>query len=227
MFADLSEAELKLWIENSLSESTHILASGLQGQTLKYDHPQHPLVIKIPHGKGLLRKFHVYMMRHEYNAYQKLVGLTSIPKCHGMVDKQYLVLDYIESVTIRSARPENETLYFKTLFSDIEKMHALGVAHTDLKKRDNLLVVGSDTPCIIDFGAAIIHKPGFHPLNHALFNMTRQFDYNAWIQHKYNHRLENISIDDQRFYRRTLLERVSRKIKRFYKDRLRKLWMRK
>jgi len=221
MFDDLSAAELKLWIEDSLKNSTHILASGYQGQTFKYVDAHRQLVIKVPHGKGLIKKLHVSMLRHEYRAYQKLTGFEAVPRCYGMVDRQYLVLDYIDALPIRTARPDNEELYFKKLFDYIEQMHALGVAHFDLKKRDNLLVVGADTPCIIDFGTALINKSGFHPVKHYLFKMAMQFDYNAWIKHKYNHRVDNISIADQRFYKRTLLERVSHKIKRFYKDHLR------
>jgi len=221
MFDDLSEADLKLWIETSLKEGSHILASGLQGQTLKYQSPQHQLVIKIPHGKGLLKKLHVFMVQHEYRVYQKLSSLETVPECYGLVDQQYLVLQYIDAQPIRHCRPENEEVYFQKLFDSIEKMHALGVAHFDLKKRDNLLVERGDTPCIIDFGAAVINKPGFHPLRNYWFRVAKHFDYNAWIKLKYQNQFDQISIDDRQYYNVTFIEWFSRKIKRFYKDHLR------
>ena len=141
MFDDLSEADLKLWIENSLQEGSHKLAAGLQGQTLKYDSPQHQLVIKVPNGKGLLRKFNVSMLKHEYRAYQKLSSFDAIPKCYGLLDQQYLVLQYVDAQPIRNVRPDNEEAFFKTLFKNIEQMHAMGIAHFDLKKRDNYLLI--------------------------------------------------------------------------------------
>jgi len=224
MFDDLSEADLKLWIENSLKENSHKLAAGYQGQTLKYDSPQHQLVIKVPHGKGLLKKLNVSLLKHEYRAYQRLTGFDAIPKCYGLIDQQYLVLQYIDAQPIRNVRPDNEDAFFKTLFKNIEQMHAMGIAHFDLKKRDNLLVVGSDTPCIIDFGAAVIKKSGFHPIKHYWFKLAVRFDYNAWVKLKYKHCLDNVSPEDQRFYKQTLLERVAHKIKRFYKDRVKRLY---
>ena len=218
MFDNLSETDLKLWIEDSLKNSSHILAAGYQGQTLKYDSPHHQLVIEIPHGKGLLKKFHVSMLKHEYRVYQKLSSLETIPKCYGLVDQQYLVLQYVDGQPIRNARPENEAVYFQKLFDSIGQMHALGVAHFDLKKKDNLLVVGADTPCIIDFGAAVINKPGFHPLKRFWYRLAKRFDYHAWIKHQYNNQLDSLSLADQPYYEKTRIEHFSRKIKRFYKD---------
>ena len=221
MFDDLSEAELKLWIESSLKDGSHILASGYQGQTLKYDNQQHQLVIKVPHGEGLAKKIHVSMLKHEYRAYQKLAGFDAVPKCYGLVDGQYLVLEYIDASTIRKTRPHNEDLYFKILLANIKQMHNMGIAHFDLKKRDNLMVDGADKPCIIDFGVAVIYKSGFHPFKHYWFNLAKRFDYNAWVKHKYKHCLDNISPEDQPYYNQTWIEIAAHKIKRFYKDRLR------
>ena len=218
MFDDLTDDELKLWIQNSLKEGSHKLASGYQGQTLKYESPEHSLVIKVPHGKSWLKKFNVSMLKHEFRVYQKLSELKCIPKCYGLIDQQYLVLQYIDAHPIRSARPINEQVYFSKLFEFIEQMHSMGVGHFDLKKKDNLLVVGEDTPCIIDFGAAVINKAGFHPFKHYWFKLAMRFDYNAWIKHKYNNCLENISENDRPYYEKTLIEIIAQKVKRFYKN---------
>ena len=218
MFDDLSEDDLKLWIEDSLIKGSHILASGYQGQTLKYESPQHQLVIKIPHSKGFFKKLNLSMVKREYRVYQKLSSLETVPKCYGLVDQQYLVLQYVNAQPIRHARPQNPEVYFQKLIDSIKQMHSLGVAHFDLKKKDNLLVLGEDTPCIIDFGAAVINKPGFHPVKHYWFNLAKRFDYNAWVKHKYNNQLDRVSEEDQPYYRKTFIEWFSQKIKRFYKD---------
>lgn len=221
MFDDLSESELKLWIEDSLKEGVHTLASGYQGQTLKYESPQHKLVIKTPHGRGLVKKFHVFMMRHEYKAYQRLSALKTVPKCYGIVDRQYLVLQYVDAQPIRHLRPVNDKVFFQKLFDSVKQMHVLGISHFDLKKKDNLLVLGEDTPCIVDFGVAIIKKSGFHPLNAYLFRLGILFDYNGWIKHKYYNRFDEISEDDAVYCNRTFIELLSQKAKSIYKKYIR------
>lgn len=222
----IDESRLKEWIEGSLQNNEHLLAQGYQGQTLLYQDELNQLVIKVPHGRGLIRLFHIHMLKHEHEVYKRLVGFEAIPPCYGMVAGQYLVIGFVNGQAIRNSRPANESRYFEKLFTYIQTMHDMGVAHFDLKKKDNLLVLGEDTPCLIDFGAAVIHQPGFHPLNTFWFNLAKRFDYHAWIKHKYQYDLSDISEADRVFYKKTRTEIVSRKIKRFYKDRIRKIFRR-
>ncbi|MDH5735644.1 MAG: hypothetical protein OEY87_05920 [Gammaproteobacteria bacterium] len=218
----INENELAQWIESSLAESKNFLSSGLQGQTLIYKKIHPALVIKVPHGKGLMYLLNKRMLKHEHDVYLKLNGFAGSPKCYGMVANKYLALEYIEGKPIRNLRPVDEDNYFKSLLEYIKQLHTYDVAHMDLKKRDNLLVSSNDQPRIIDFGAAVIYKRGFHPFNHFWYGLARQFDYNAWFVHKYRDKPENtIEEGDRQYYSYTLVERVSRKIKRFYKDRLR------
>jgi len=218
MIENLDRSKLKQWIEDSLDKNTNILASGYQGKTLLYSKNDQKLVIKIPHGRGLIRYLHTRMLRHEARSYQQLKGLDGIPACYGLVDKQYLVLEFIQGDPIRNKRPINEAQYFESLFEIIRHMHERGVAHMDLKKKDNLLVTHNDQPCTLDFGAAIIRKKGFHPINHFLYRLAIRFDYNAWIKHKYYLNLDNISTEDKVHYRRTFVEKIAKKIKRFFQQ---------
>lgn len=219
----LSEAEktrLIQWIESSLASRSNSLAAGYQGQALIYRDTEKQLVIKVPHGRGLLRWFHVRMLQHEYAAYKKLASCSAVPACYGLIANQYLVLQYIDGAPIRNSRPQNNEQYFAALLQAIQCMHALGIAHMDLKKKDNLLVVDGNLPCVIDFGAAVIYQPGFHPLNHWRYKLAVRFDYNAWIKHKYHDRMHDISAQDQPYNKRTLTEVLARTVKRFYKFKL-------
>ncbi|MDH5485378.1 MAG: hypothetical protein OEY43_09115 [Gammaproteobacteria bacterium] len=216
---DLSETDLKQWIENSLAEKSHILAAGVQGQTLKYQDQQNSLVIKTPHGRGLIKYFHILMLRHEYAVYKKLQDYSFAPRCYGLLAGRYLVIEYIDAKPIRHARPQNELLFFQQLFTAIQQLHEIGIAHFDLKKKDNLLVINGERPCLIDFGTAVIRKTGCCAIfNHFWYRLAKQFDYNAWIKYKYKKQLELISAGDRPYYHRTIIEIVSRKLKRFYKD---------
>lgn len=214
----MSEVGLKQWIESSLAEHSNILAEGYQGQTLIHRKSSPHLVIKVPHGRGLIRRLHVAMLRHEYAVYRQLKGLELAPRCYGMVDDQYLVLEYVEGVPIRKHRPNPDTGFYEILFSYIEQMHLHDVAHMDLKRKDNLLVVDGRYPKLIDFGTAVIRKKGFHPFNRFHFELARRFDFNAWIRHKYDKKIDEVSDEDLVYYKRTNIEKVSGKIKRFYKN---------
>ncbi len=222
----LSESDLSAWIKDSLSSESNSFAAGYQGQTLAYIDDNHRLIIKVPHGSGVMRKINVHLLRHENRVYEKLQGFDGIPACYGMVDNQYLVLQLIDGTTMQQQRPSNEEAYFDTMLAYLKKMHDMGVAHFDLKKKTNLLVVEGHTPCFIDLGVAVIRKPGFHPLNHYLYNLARRFDYNAWIRHKYGNRPTNISDEDSRYYNKSSIEIYTWKLKRFYKDKV-KVFFRK
>jgi serine/threonine protein kinase len=106
-------------------------------------------------------------------------------------------------------------VFFEDLLNLIKELHKAGVAHSDLKKKDNILVVKGKTPYIIDFGAAVIKKTGFAPLNLYLYNIARKFDFNAWVKLKYD-RYKNVSENDRKYYQWTVVERVSHWIKYLY-----------
>ena len=217
MIKDLDQSSLKQWIEDSLSNNTNTLAEGYQGKTLLYSKDGQNIVIKIPHGRGLIKYLHTRMVRHEARVYQQLQQLKGIPAYYGLIDNQYLALEFINGDPIRNKRPVDDETYFKLLFELIEQMHKKGVAHMDLKKKDNLLVTHHDEPCALDFGAAIIRKEGFHPINHFLYQLAVRFDYNAWIKHKYYNRniqnMHSIDAEDEIYYHRTFIEKIAKKIK--------------
>jgi serine/threonine protein kinase len=213
----LDETALKQWIEESIATGSNILAAGYQGQTLLYEDDNNRYVIKVPHGKGLALSFHRRMLRHEYEVYKKLGDFDGAPACYGLIDNQYLVLEFIDGRTIRTKRPLDEDEFNAKLFDYIKIMHAKSVAHMDLKRKDNLLVKADESPCILDFGAAVIKKPGFHPFNQYHYQVAKQFDYNAWIKHKYHDRsADEISMVDRKYYKVTWIEAAASLIKALY-----------
>jgi len=126
------------------------------------------------------------------------------------------VLEYIDAPSLRSGQVDDRRAFFDTLFAQITELHRRGVAHADLKSKDNLLVIGGRMPCIVDFGAAMMRKPGFAPWNRFVYDLARRFDFNAWAKLKYQGRMEEITPEDLPYYRRTAIEKVARAIKRSY-----------
>lgn len=214
--AGLPEKELLDWIISSVTENKNVLGHGYQGQTFIFRRNDLRLVIKAPMGRGVAWFFRRWMLANEHRVYQALAGVDGIPVCHGLLRKRYLVLEYVEGAPIRHAQIEDQEFFFKSLLQLIQRMHVAGVAHGDLKKKDNTLVVHGKYPCLLDFGVAIIRKKGFAPLNHYLFRLFKRFDINAWVKIKYSHGMQDMAPEDRDFYNRTFIETAAGVIKESY-----------
>ena len=213
---NLMENELLQWVRSSVRTRTNIFSRGYQCHVYLYEDKGQRFILKAPMGRGLGKFIRRAMLRHEYKVYSRLSEVRGVPRCYGLLDNQYLVLEYIQGLPLRKAEIRDHAVFFENLLALIKEMHRVGVAHADLKKKDNLLVVEGKAPCVIDFGVAIIRKPGFAPLNHCLHHLARKFDFNAWVKLKYGRQYENIAEEDRQYYDRTLVERVSHWIKRTY-----------
>ncbi len=222
-FSTEFEQRLRAWVLSSLASGQNVLSGGYQGTVLYYRDAAQPLVIKVPPRPWWRRLILLPLLRHEYRVYQELEGFAGVPRCYGLLDNRFLVLEYIAGVSLRDGRILDRTRFFDGLRKLLEGLHARGVAHVDLKKKDNILITDSDQPYLVDFGVACIRKPGFAPLNHWLFGIAIRFDFNAWIKHKYRRDFDGISAEDRRYLRTTIIERISRLIKQPYRAIRRKI----
>lgn len=213
---NLTESELLQWVRRSVKTGSNIFSRGYQGHVFLYEGKGERLILKAPTGWGLGRLIRQAMLRNEYRVYSRLSGLWGVPRCYGLLNGCYLVLECVDGVPIRRAQIADRNLFFETLLNLIKELHTAGVAHGDLKKKDNLLVLEERTPCVIDFGVAVVRKPGFSPLNRYLYNLARRFDFNAWVKLKYDRKFENMAGEDREYYNRTVVEKVSGWIKRTY-----------
>lgn len=213
---DFSPEEFRKWIAAATANGTDRLSQGYQGHTYLYEKDGQRWVVKAPLGWGPGRWIRRRMLRHEYRAYSTLGHADGVPMCYGFIDGSYLVLEYIDGEPIRQATITDPEGFYKALFSCLRGLHTKGVAHGDLKKKDNILVVDGLYPVLIDFGVAIIRKAGRAPVNHYLYRLFQRFDYNAWVKHKYKRRMDQISEEDRRYYHRTGIEYIAKWIKRRY-----------
>ena len=212
----VTESELVQWMRETAHDESKAFSHGYQGHVYLYEKNGPRFIVKAPVGWGLGRLIRQAMLRNEYRTYERLAGVLGVPKCYGLFDGRYLVLEWVDGVPIRRARITHPDMFFTTLLDVIKTLHDVGVAHGDLKKKDNLLVIDGKAPCVIDFGVAVRRKPGFAPLNHYLYNLACRFDFNAWVKLKYNRKYEDILDKDRKYYNRTMIEEVSHHIKRRY-----------
>jgi serine/threonine protein kinase len=211
-----TERALIDWIESRVSAGDPAHARGYQGSIYLYENEGRRLIVKVAPGRGLHGLLQRLMLRREHEVYRHLVGFAGSPRCHGLLRDRYLVLDYVDAASLRGAPVSDTGKYFDTLLRYIKELHDRGVAHADLKRRDNLLVIDGRLPCLIDFGAAVVRKPGFAPINHYLYRLAKRFDFNAWAKLKYDGRFEEMTAADRVYYHRTRIEKLARAIKRSY-----------
>ena len=179
------------WIEDSLARRENILAVSNQGTLLRCRRDGLDLVVKAAMGRGPVRALRQRTLLREYQAYRRLAGVAGVPRCHGLVAGRYLVLDFIDGTPYRDAVWADRERWFDELLALLRAIHERGVCHGDLKSKSNLLVTADQKPCVLDFGTAFVHQPGFHPVNNRLFEHGRRMDINAYVKHKYHGRYED------------------------------------
>lgn len=170
-------------------------------------------VVKSPHPNPFLAWFGRRAIRREAEVYTRLRDVPGIPLSFGLADAEHLVLEFVEGETLRTAAPAltDRESFFERLLESILAMHEAGIAHGDLKRKENTLVGPGETPFIIDFGVAAIRKPGRHHFNRIRFEQTRQMDLNAYIKLKYGPSTDQMSPEDAALYRPLFIERMARR----------------
>jgi predicted Ser/Thr protein kinase len=210
---DATERALIDWIE---SHRDAVYARGYQGETYLYQADGRRLIVKVASGRGLRAWVRRRMLERERKVYRHLDGFDGSPRCYELARAPYLVLDYVDAVPARRQTIIDPAAFFDALLARIEELHRRGVAHADLKRKANVLVIDGRVPCLIDFGTAVVRKPGWAPVNHWLYELARRFDYNAWAKLKYDGRFEDMTAEDRAYYRLTWVEAIARAIKRAY-----------
>ncbi len=201
--------DLRSWLGARKPENA--LETGYQASVYLYRGRAGEFIVKEALGFFLRKKFSEAAIRREERTYRRLKSVPGVPKCFGLLDEKYLVLEYIPGDSFRrlEERIEDRDRFFSALFVTLQRMHEAGVAHGDLKRKDNILVGPGQKPYVVDFGIAILadDRKGF------LFDTIKQADYNAWIKHKYRGRLGELSAEDSEIYKPMFLENVARTIR--------------
>ena len=200
-----------------LRNSRKLDTRGYQGHIHAAQIGDKKVLIKSAAGWGIAVWINRWMLRREYRSYRRLDGVTGIPHCYGFFMNRYLVLEHIEGQTMRDACIVDRETFLAEMLDIIKVVHSRGVAHGDLKRKDNILITRDSKPYLIDFGVSALRKRGFRPLNYFWHGFCHQHDFNAWLKHKYGRDLVNMSPEDASLYKPLWSERLSRMIKKFYK----------
>lgn len=206
------------------------LNRGYQGAVYLHGSDAQPWVVKQPMGGRLALRLRKAMLRREFAAYQRLTGIPGVPLCFGLRDDGSLVLEYVAGDAYRESLPalRDRDRFFRELLSQILSVHAVGVAHADLKRRGNILVSPEGHPLLLDFGSAVRRKASGSWWNRFLFRQACRMDLNAWVKLKYRGHYATITQEDARYYQPTAIEGAARVIRRVWRKvtgrRFRKAW---
>lgn len=211
----ITDAQIRAADPAALREKLDWRGVSHQSTVVLVEHEGRRYVVKQPHGRGLRRWLTARLIRREHEIYRRLDGVTGVAGCRGLTPGGALVLDCIPARGLRHNPPADRNRYFDCLLPILKELHLRGVAHGDLKNKDNLMVDAEDRPWVIDFGIAVRWHSGFHPLNHRLFRLAQRLDYNAWIKHKYGRRPteSQIAPEDRPYWQRGRLERLWRPLR--------------
>ncbi|MCC7257474.1 MAG: hypothetical protein IT486_03815 [Gammaproteobacteria bacterium] len=195
-----------------------LLGRGYQGAVYLRQGPDGACIVKTPIGRGIARVARRAMLRREHAVYQRLQGIRGVPRCEGLVGDD-LVLEFVEGRSLRELKPvgEDRERLFADLLGLIRAIHAAGVAHGDLKRKDNILVTADGHPVVIDFGTAITVDAGAGAVRRWLFRQVCRTDLNAWFKLKYQRQSRDVEPADARLYRPTMPEKVARVLRRAWR----------
>ena len=151
-----------------------------------------------------MRWFGGRQLQRERRALRRLAGLPGIPVDLGGVPPCGLLLEPMagEAITRWRRRTQEEIVPMVERFSRlVDGMHARGVAHLDLRKRDNVLVAADGTLSIIDFNASVCFKPGSWSAR-LFFPALRRIDLAAVLKWKSYLLPDQLTPDERRRHRR-------------------------
>jgi len=121
----------------------------------------------------------------EHRAYLRLGRLPGVPRLIGRIDAHALAIERITGKQLGRApdRQENGAEKLAALRKIVDRIHAAGLAHLDLRARENVLVLPSGEVRVVDFASAIWFRP--RSLAHRLFfAWFRRVDESALLKWK-------------------------------------------
>ena len=201
------------WMHRNLATApSKQLGEGYQARVTAFDTPYGQVVVKEAHRDWLLGRASVI---RESKIYQRLQSIPGIPRYFGLLSGEHLVLEFVPGLSLRAAEAElvDRDAFFASMLATLKAMHAEGVAHGDLKRKDNTIVGPQNQPYLIDFGVACLRKQAIAPFNKIWFKWAKQMDYNAWVKLKYGRKPRGMTAEDAALYKPLWLERIARWIR--------------
>lgn len=120
------------------------------------------------------------LIRREFGALRNLMGVEGVPQLVGKIDRYAVAMQHIQATRVDEIDPALlDNGFYKSLLGVIERMHARGVAHCDLRSRGNVMRGEDGSPHVVDFAACVYRGRGINPFTRWLFGQFVLADRNA------------------------------------------------
>jgi RIO-like serine/threonine protein kinase len=101
-----------------------------------------------------------FVIGREATIYRVLAGLPGIPRFFGQFDEDSLIVERIDGTDLSSIRKRDvEPGFVDRVARLVDRIHARGVVHWDLRQRKNILVGRDGRPWLIDFASGVRLPP--------------------------------------------------------------------
>jgi len=126
----------------------------------------------------IFRRIFGAVLRREARALQALGGFPGAPRLLGLAGRDGFVMERLEGQRLPHLKDNDlPPAFFDALLRALRAMHAAGVAHGDLRRKNVLVEPGAPPrPRLIDFGTAIVLGPRPGPIRKALWRRARRID---------------------------------------------------
>src|SRR5690606_19909593 len=96
-----------------------------------------------------------WLARREARGLRRADGLGAMPRLLGW-DGRILDRSYLDGAAMYQRPPHGDLAYFRAARRLLQRLHRRGVAHNDLAKEANWLVLADGSPALIDFQLAVL-----------------------------------------------------------------------
>ncbi len=137
-----------------------------------------------------------WLARREARGLLKAQGLDAMPQLLGW-DGRVLDRSYLDGAAMHLRPPRGDVAYFHDARRLLQRLHRRGVAHNDLAKEANWLVLADGRPALIDFQLAVRG----HPRSRWLRLLARE-DLRHLLKHKRTYCPQALTPADRRVLKR-------------------------
>ena len=140
------------------------------------------------------------LTRREKRALIRLDGIANVPRLMGQPDVRALCTEWIDAISIKDAiqRDTDWNLFLHNLEKVLDDIHALGVAHCDLRGMSNILVGSGNSAFLIDFVSCFFSGPRWNILQRWAFKQFCAADRAALLKLKQRVAPERLNADEAR-----------------------------
>jgi hypothetical protein len=153
------------------------------------------LVVRVGDGEAVLKDYShcdrlfagligPLLVWRETSALARLEGTPGVPRLIRTLGPRAFLMEHLRGADKARKQPQTaQPVFFERLGQLVERIHARGVAHCDMRRSGNILVDASGEPYLVDFVSCAFLRPWWHPLGW-LFPLLCQADRDAIIKLK-------------------------------------------